>query len=204
MVVENGEARGAYNQKHHPVDLIVQSPDGAGSARDCALNALLWGGPNCYVVHMDDDDTYSPGYIQHHLDHAEKGVVNGSTSCFTEFDDDLLYCDSGIPCGQELQRSVMGATMGYWLWDVGDRRTVRFGQSVCGEERNFVREARKSGLKVKNLSGHHVCVSRKGLASEHTWQASREKYLRLFGGKTVRVAGSPLEVLGSIPYGPLA
>lgn len=194
-IVENGRAIGAYAASG--ADKILQSDPHQSAAKNTGIASLRKSHPDAYYVAMDDDDYYGPEYLLEHVEHAQRGRVNGKLSAWVKFDDGLVYFGNNWIPGTEVE-TLIGATIGCYLSDAQE-----FPDVPAAEENAFCKRAREAGCEVVTLGPRNFCSSREGGAPSHTWRAEPRNVWRHSGWSGVRVDGDVRKAIaGEPPSGP--
>lgn len=181
-VAENGAAVGAYAGLHGVT--VVRSDPRAGAARNAALDAVGAISPGAFVVTMDDDDFYAPGYISEHLAASSPRAVTGKRWGWVKFNSGLVFFGGWEP--GPTRGLLLGGTLGFY-----ERPDLRFDESIdCGEDSAFCRLANGLGLSTVLLTAANYCLSREGdAAADHTHKAKDEKIWRYAGFHGIRGEG---------------
>lgn len=196
VVAENGRAVGAYVASDSVS--VVQCQPGASVARNAALDWANANVPGAFIVTMDDDDYYGPGYIGEHLEHASPYRVTGKKWGWVQFDTGLVYFGNGWSPGPA-RGMLLGGTLGFF-----ERPDLRFDERIeCGEDSHFCRLANGLGLVTELITARHYCLSREGGAEYHTHKAKDLKIWIYAGLCGIRVDGDRTLCSGLPPHGPV-
>lgn len=198
LVVENGAGIGAYDGALMPGDIAIRSDaKSASGARNAGLDWIRAKHPGAFVVTMDDDDYYGPGYLSEHVAHASHWNVNGKRWGWVSFDTGVVYFGTGWVPGPA-RGLLLGGTLGFF-----ERPELRFDESVtCGEDAVFCKAAAMLGMNTNLLTSGHYCLSREGGPGAHTHKAKDGKIWRYAGFTGIRVGGGKALCAGPPPNGP--
>jgi hypothetical protein len=149
-----------------------------------------------YVIAMDDDDFYGDGYVSEHLELARPGVAWCKKGMWAQLDSGLTFFPGIYGFKQEVNENPNGATLGFFLRDVGG-----YDENVpAAEELGILKSLQEKGGHLLNSSPRHFCCVRIK-PEEHTWKASEEKFRR-YMGVGVNMAPKALGLIRSVVYGP--
>lgn len=170
VIVENGSAVGACKAAGWEPDVLLQSGTHQSLARNAALDYLQSEHPGAYWVSMDDDDWYSPYYVEEHLSLAERGKLVGKTTHWVLFEEKALCLFR--PWQQNgSAKGLNGATLGCYVADA-----PRFGMKGVGEDTDFCYRFLGKGGRVWSSSAHHAVYCRRD-AKDHTFAQEAAGFL---------------------------
>jgi len=203
LVIENGELLDDSVCYPHPGDIDIRTVacghTHQSTARNVGLRVARQEFPGSYVVNMDSDDFYGPGYLDDHVDHARPGIVRAKRFGWVFTDDLGLVFLRGSQVDSHIESGACGGTIGGFLPDLGEYPIV-----PASEEYGFLESCRAKGAEVRALSPLHYLYVRSGSKNDHTYRGSTVKLLRASGG-FIRVDADPAEAIeGSSPYGPVS
>lgn len=152
-VIETGSGVGEMERVGLHPDLLLRAEGGPGAVRNVALQALR-GEAADYVVCMDDDDVYLPGYLSEHSRHAQPGRIVGKLPHWVDFGDGKARL---FERENSERRGFWGrgGTLGFHLSEVGD-----FPDLSVGEDVEFCRDFLAAGGEIYNSSVAHVIYNR--------------------------------------------
>ncbi len=195
LIVENKAGIDALTDQ--PGFYVVRSTGGrAGVVKNDGLRYLRKYHPDAYVICMDDDDIYGPGYVEEHLARATPRMAWCKQSLWALFDSGLCYFPGLYAPGEVVPRTPIGGTLSFFLRDVGWYCT----DSNPADERGIIESLRANGGELYNMGPSGVCINRQS-PETHTWKAPEANF-RAYLGPGINVDARPLDVINSVVYGP--
>jgi glycosyltransferase involved in cell wall biosynthesis len=157
------------------------------------LNYAISKTNHAYIARFDDDDYYSPHYLNTmmHALKSSKADIVGKRAC-------LIYLESSNklilrhPKEQNCRvEHIAGATL---LCSKKIFKTVQFNPLSLGETVGFLKRCKRKGYKVYSTDCFHYVVRRRAKKESHTWKISdrtliaQSKYVASCGSRYQRYA----------------
>lgn len=140
------------------------------------LNAGITRARCSLIAKMDDDDYYSPYYLQEQVGALRRtgSDIVGKHSClvYLEASRSLLMRSPG-----ENNKPVEFVQGGTLLFRKKVLKRVRFTDRSVGEDVTFLRQCRKRGYKTYATSPYNYVYLRRQNKASHTWRAEDQFYL---------------------------
>lgn len=142
-----------------------------------------------YIAKFDDDDYYSPHYLDEamFLFSKKNADVVGKRSCYFFFPHRsvlLLRKTTVKPYGR--CRRIAGATI---MFHKRVFKKVSFSTKlVAGSDARFVQDCLKQGFKVFTTSSYNFAAYRRANRKSHTWKVSEQQLLSSKGATIIRTA----------------
>ncbi|GMK41458.1 glycosyl transferase [Paenibacillus sp. CCS19] len=141
-----------------------------GSCLNDAIRKARYG----FIARFDDDDYYSPYYLNTMMDALaeSKADIVGKRACLVFLEaDSKLYLR--YPKKQMKQvKQIAGATL---LCRKQIFNKVRFRPVSLGETVGFLRRCHNKGLKIYSTDCYHYVINRRAEKKNHTWKISDQK-----------------------------
>lgn len=164
-IVENGDAVGYCKSVGFEPDLLLSSEKHQAIAKATALDELKRRGEEFWTT-WDDDDYYSPYYMQELADNSDKGDVIGKMCSFVKSYDDKLRL-LGCPVENDYTTLIHGPTIS--AWTVNSESFHNVGK--WSEDTAFVDSMLNKGAKVYATSRWNF-IHQRHLSHHHTWTVS--------------------------------
>ncbi|MGO4528222.1 glycosyltransferase family 2 protein [Paenibacillus sp. 2TAF8] len=151
------------------------------------LNAGLTRVRFSLLAKMDDDDYYSPYYLEEQVRALRRtgSDIVGKHSC-------LVYLESSrtllVRSPGESNKPVEFIQGGTLLFRKRVLKRVRFTDRSVGEDVTFLRQCRKRGYKTYTTSPYNYVYLRRQNKASHTWRAEDQFYLE--GSERLAVTGN--------------
>jgi hypothetical protein len=155
VVIENGEAVGAWARYGLQADAVLTSGQSAAAAKNEGLTWIRAHGGGSFAT-FDDDDYYGPGYLEEALAALENGErVVGKSAVFVLTQVGRLRAVLGWPENARTDCLVHGPTICGVVEDAVD-----FPLVAVGEDTEWVLAMRRRGFPVWSTSHFRFCYRR--------------------------------------------
>lgn len=178
VVVKNGSAVDHWYQPDDfsgGAELILESEAHQSAARNTALDALREREDDPYVVFMDDDDYYGPGYLSEHVKLAKKGRIVGKYAHWVHFECKCFALFRPEMANKNLPWVKAGTIGGF------AKEMPNFPIQSVGEEQAMCEIFRKQGGEVLSSSIYHHLYFRSRDPLKHAFQATDAAFVKIHG-----------------------
>ncbi|WP_246027887.1 glycosyltransferase [Paenibacillus xylaniclasticus] len=129
------------------------------------------------IAKFDDDDYYSPNYLNEQVDalHRTKAGIVGKGAHLKYFEGKRLLVMISPSQHNKFVNSVAGGTL---LFTKRLHLRIRFASRTLGEDTNFIRRTRANGYKVYATSPYNFVGIRRRNKQSHTWKLSDKAVMR--------------------------
>ncbi len=134
---------------------------------------------HAYIAKFDDDDYYSPYYVQEAMrefEHSDADVV-GKRQFYLYF----LANQALVKGKMASSRQVAGATL---MFQKRVFAKVKFSRVPRGSDMRFLRDCARSGYRIASTSMHNFTALRRADQRTHTWKVTKRTF-RWLQAKTV-------------------
>jgi len=173
IVVENGEGLGACSKYGFKPDFIIRSnPPNQAIAKNLGVQMVRKNNGEFWTT-FDDDDYYSPLYLNELATVAPKADIIGKQWNWVEFDSGLFLFRENSH--NQYALDVQGPTISAWT-----AVTIPFRENMMiSEDIQFCKDMVSAGARVYRSSIKHFCYNRK--KGVHRWSIKEEDARKKFG-----------------------